>query len=627
MKYFLKIAGGLGPAVLFILAGCSGPETRVDVSRHRLAILATTDEHQYLLPYNYLADAPDDEIGLSQVFTLVEAAREEYPHTLLFSAGDVIQGSLVGEIEAKVDPLEGDEYQAIIRAFNHMGYDAVAVGNHDLTDFGIDFFLRARRNSEFPWLAANIRPAGEPEGHFVKPYTVLERELDGIPIRIGVIGLAPPQIADWGRRHLQGEVVVEDILHRAEEYIPRLREKSDLVVVLAHSGIDPAEPGSDAARENAGYWLAQIDGVDALVLGHQHRRFPGDFPEIPGIENQRGLIHGVPAVLPASWGRALGVIELELARRDGRWSVTGGSSHLRDSAGAGSHPEIEEIAGPVHRQTLEYVRTPLGRTAIPIASYFSRIVDSPLTQLINDAQLAHGRQLLADTPHRDLPLLSASAPFVAGREGPGYFTSVSGEINIGDVTDIYIYPNTIEILKLNGEELRDYLEHSALNFNRIDPGRTDPQDLVDYGWRAFNFDVVEGVEYRIDVTREAGNRIEGLAYRGEPVTGEMEFLIVLNNYRGGGGGDFPHMTPENLVLSTTDISREAVIDYIRRKGEVNPAASGNWSIRPVETAGPVLYRSSPDGRSYLEENPVPGIEYRETDPEGWGVYRVDLSVF
>ncbi len=615
-------------SIILIVAGVfSYHLTARPVSRHELTLLNTTDEHQYILPYDYMDDEVDEEIGLSKIYTLVEEARREFDNTMLLSSGDVIQGSMVGEMEAKIDPLEGHEFQTIIRAFNVMGYDAVAVGNHDVTDFGLDFFDRARENSVFPWLSANIKQAADTTEFYTKPYEIIRHHVDGYPIDVGVIGFVPPQIMNWGRRHLEGEIVVKDILPQAEKYIPELEEKSDIVVVVAHSGIDDSPPDSAGGRENAGYHLAQIDGVDAMVLGHQHEKFPGDFEEMPGIDNEKGLIHGVPAAMASSWGSSLGVIELDLFYREGEWEVNDGNSHLRmTTEDVESHPRIEDIAADIHEETLEYVRTPIGSTQMDITSYFARIKDSPVTQLINDAQLWYARDRLAGTEYEDYPLLSAAAPFIAGREGPGYFTHVRNDINIGDVTDIYIYPNTVEIVKLTGSQLRDYLEHSGRNFETIDPESNEPQHFIDYEMRAFNFDVIEGLEYEYDITKPAGERLASVTHQGEPLADEDEFLVIMNNYRASSGGDFPHMEDENIVISGTDVNREAIINYIEKKGVINPRPSSNWRVKPVETEGELLFRSSPAARDYLDKYDYDGLTYTES-ADGWGIYRVDFDKF
>ncbi|MGD9907638.1 MAG: bifunctional 2',3'-cyclic-nucleotide 2'-phosphodiesterase/3'-nucleotidase, partial [Mesotoga sp.] len=591
-----------------------------------LVIMGTTDMHQYIMPYDYMGDKPNESIGLAKVFTLIEKVRSGNANTLLFDTGDFIQGSLVGDYEADVNPLEGFDFQTIVRAYNYIGYDAVSVGNHDVTDFGLEFFERARSNSVFPWVSANIRMAEDPKDFLVNPFVILEREVDGIPIRIGVIGFTPPQIMSWGRRHLEGTVFTQTIIEQAEKYIRVLKDQSDLVVAVAHTGISTDEITSYDAQENAAYYLAQVEGIDAMILGHQHSHFPGDFADIEGIDNDKGLIFGVPTVQPGSWGSHLGIINLDLAYdwTTGDWEVLDGSASLVPvTPEVETHRQLAELVAQKHEATIEYVRTPIGWTDTEITSYFSRIIDNPVTQIINEAQIWWAEREFAGSEYEWLPVLSAAAPFIAGRQGPTYFTHVQGDITIGSITDIYIYPNTIYVAKLNGEQIKDWLEASANNFNQIDPYSTEPQHIVNYDFREYNFDVIEGIDYVYDISRPAGQRLISATFEGNPLDASMEFLVVTNNYRGSGGGNFPHVA-DNVILATTEINREAIIKYIQYIGEIDPVPTNNWKILPIDTAGPLLYRSSPEGVGYIERNAIRGIEFIEVDEAGWGIYEVDL---
>ncbi|WP_289059208.1 bifunctional 2',3'-cyclic-nucleotide 2'-phosphodiesterase/3'-nucleotidase, partial [uncultured Mesotoga sp.] len=533
----------IATVLLILLAFSSLLFSATGKTVHNLVIMGTTDMHQYIMPYDYMGDKPNESIGLAKVFTLIEKVRSANANTLLFDTGDFIQGSLVGDYEADVNPLEGFDFQTIVRAYNYIGYDAVSVGNHDVTDFGLEFFERARSNSVFPWVSANIRMVEDPKDFLVNPFVILEREVDGIPIRIGVIGFTPPQIMSWGRRHLEGTVFTQTIIEQAEKYIPVLKDQSDLVVAVAHTGISTDEITSYDAQENAAYYLAQVEGIDAMILGHQHSHFPGDFADIEGIDNDKGLIFGVPTVQPGSWGSHLGIINLDLAYdwTTGDWEVLDGSASLVPvTPEVETHRQLAELVAQKHEATIEYVRTPIGWTDTEITSYFSRIIDNPVTQIINEAQIWWAEREFAGSEYEWLPVLSAAAPFIAGRQGPTYFTHVQGDITIGSITDIYIYPNTIYVAKLNGEQIKDWLEASANNFNQIDPYSTEPQHIVNYDFREYNFDVIEGIDYVYDISRPAGQRLISATFEGNPLDASMEFLVVTNNYRGSGGGNFPH---------------------------------------------------------------------------------------
>lgn len=615
-------------AILFWIIILLTSFVTAQTTQHTLVLLGTSDLHQYIMPYDYMSDTPNPQVGLSKVYTLIEKARGEFDNTLLFDAGDIIQGSLVGDLEAEVRPLVDFHFQTIIRACNVIGYDALTVGNHEVTDYGLDFFERARKNSVFPWLSANIRLVDNPKGFLTTPYVILDREIDGIPIKIGVIGVTPPQISSWGRRYLEGKIFTQDMVLQAAKYVPFLSDQTDLVVMVAHTGISKVIDADELYSENAANNLAKLEGIDAMFLGHQHSKFPGDFAGVEGIDNEKGLIHGVPSVLPGSWGSHLGVIELNLSYNwdNGIWEIIDGRSELWPvTEETPSNQMIENIVNERHEETLEYVRTPIGFTNTEITSYFSLVMDNPVTQLVNDAQIAWAKLEFEGSEYEWLPILSAAAPFIAGgRGGVNYYTHVLGDISIGSVTDIYIYPNTIYVSKLNGKQIIDWLEAAAGNFNTIDPDNPDPQDILNFEFRSYNFDVIEGIEYVYDISKPLGKRVVQATYEGKDLSDDMEFLIVTNNYRGSGGGKFPHVA-DNIILETTVINREAIIKYIQTQDSINPLPSYNWMIKPIETKGILYFKSNPDAAGYIERGDIDGISFKEINEDGWGIFEIDLK--
>ncbi len=593
-----------------------------------LSILSTSDVHQYLVPYDYMEDEVDETIGFSKIYTLIEEERNNNPNTLLLDNGDLIQGSLIGLYEYQIDPITEGETQTIIKAYNHAGYDAAAIGNHELQDYSMDYLEKAMAGADFPFVSANIMLADNEDEYYTDPYTIITKNINGKDLRIGVVGFVPPQSMRWGKDHLEANVVIKDIMEQARKVIPELAQKTDLVVVLSHSGISSAPVDSYDARENASYYIAQMDEVDALITGHHHGTFPDDYKDLEGVNAEEGTIFGVPTVMPGSWGSALGIIDLEIVENKGSWEVVGHQvRHRVVDENVESHPEIEEIAQDVHENVIEYVRTPIGDTERDITSYLSRVMDSPVTQIINDAQLWWAEDQFAEGEYSDLPILSAAAPFRAGREDANYFTEVmAGGVTIGDVTDIYIYDNQIRVMQLNGEQIIEWLERSAENFNRIDPDSEATQELLNPEFSAYNFDVIDGIEYEIDITKEVGQRVVNARYQGEPLTEDMEFLIVTNDYRAGGGGDFPPTVEEDPVYAPSGVvNREIIMDYIEVQGTINPAPDYNWSINSFDPAGEVTFRSHPEVMDYVEKYEIPNISFIETDENGMGVYRLDVS--
>jgi hypothetical protein len=185
-----------------------------------------------------------------------------------------------------------------------------------------------------------------------------------------------------------------------------------------------------------------------------------------------------------------------------------------------------------------------------------------------------------------------------------------------NAADIYIYSNTLHVVKINGAELKGWLERCAENFNRIDPENPEDQNLL-ARFAAYNFDVIEGITYQIDVTKPEGERIVNLAYEGEPIPDDMEFLVVTNNYRSGGGGY--HLQDANVIFSSTSENRSVIIDYIREKGVISPVPTYNWSIAPFEPAGRIIFNSREAGEELIEEMDIEGIKHL-----GDGVFEVDI---
>ncbi|OXS53473.1 2',3'-cyclic-nucleotide 2'-phosphodiesterase [Cohnella sp. CIP 111063] len=625
-----KIAGAAVAASLLLGSPIGIGKTHAEESEHKLEIMATTEIHAHLMPYDYFRDAPDEQLGLAKTYTLVKQVREHNPNTLLFNTGDNLQGAIIGEHAAILRPLAEDEPNPIIAAMNEMNYDAVNIGNHEF-DFGLDFMHRSFEDANFPIINANLYHAdesGKPGENYFTPYVMLDRVIDGIPIKIGVLGVAPPGITIWHADKLAGKIVGEPVLDTVEKYLPKIKaEGADLIIVNLHGG-KRLEDGKNATINDRGehslYFLAEKykDDIDAIVFGHEQSIFPGDedYDEVEGLDNKNGLIHGIPSVMGGFAGDHLGVIELKLVHNEGKWQVTGGSSRnvpVEETTEAA--PEIVEAVKARHEQTIDYVRNSIGVSEVPLNHFFSRVQDSRATQLINLAQVWKGEQILSRTEYKDLPILSLAPPFRAGRSGPSEYTNIApGPVSVSAIADLYMYANTLYIVKLNGRQVIDVLEQSAENFNQIDPSLTEEQELLS-AEPPYNFDQVYGLRYQIDVTKPVGQRIIDPTYEGQPVTEQMEFAVVTNNHRASGGGNFPHMDGTNTIYASDDANRDALIEYVTEIGTIAAGEPG-WQIVPVNTAGPVVFKSSPSGREAIQNAGLTNVSYVE-ERDGWGIYR------
>ncbi len=502
---------------------------------------------------------------------------------------------------------------------NGLDYAVATLGNHEF-NYGLEALERAYAQARFPVVCCNVlRSDGSP---WFPPSIVIERgfvDESGTTrrLKLGVIGAAPPQIAQWDEAHVRGRLTTVDIVEAARAAVSELRGRVDLIVALSHSGISRAP--SKAGEENAGQDLARLDGVDALFLGHQHLLFPGeDFAGAPGADAERGTIHGKPAVMAGFWGSHLGIIDLGLELDASGWRV--GEARVearpiarRDSNGAAialveSDASVLEAAKAAHVATLQYVRTPVGRLAAPLHTYLAMIADDPTVQLVNEAQRAYAAPLAAARADlASLPILSAAAPFkCGGRGGPDFYTDVAeGPIAIKDVADVYPYPNSVRVVKVDGATLREWLERSASIFRRIDPGSPDEQPLLGPTFACYNFDVIDGVEYSIDLTEPArydesgavvapgARRIRNLTFNGAPVDPRQAFLVVTNNYRASGGGGFPGCDGTRVAIEAPDANRDVVLAFIKGASEVAPRSDGNWRLAPWPSAVVATYLTSP----------------------------------
>lgn len=553
-----------------------------------LVIMGTTDIHCNVISYDYYKDTPVDHYGLSRVATLVKEVRAKHPDALLMDAGDLIQGNPMGDFLAKVKPVAKAQVHAVYKAMNLMKYDVATLGNHEF-NYGLEFLQNTLKGASFPYVSANILKhrtdqKAEAAKPLVAPFVILNRKIQGESVKIAVMGFAPPQITMWDKDKLEGRIQTLDIVAAAKDTLLEIKNKggADIVVAVAHSGINPLP--YENMTENASYHLAALEGVDVVLTGHSHMEFPGKKfagQEALGIDPSKGTIKGKPVVMPGYWASHLGVVTLKLERKNNRWVPTEGRSELRSAKGVAEDPAVVKATATDHAATLAFVRQTVGTFKAPVQTYFARLHDTAAVQLVNEAQTWFVKRELKGTRYERLPVLSAAAPFKAGFGGE-YTDIPAGPVAIKHFADLYVYPNTLKAVLLKGRQVKDWLETSAGNFSQVDPTKSGELNIINDRFRSYNFDVIDGVTFGIDITLPEGNRIFDLSFQGKPIAPDDEFVVATNNYRATGGGSFPHLKGDNIILDSTVENREALVQYIKERKSLAAKAHNNWFIKPIK---------------------------------------------
>lgn len=622
-----------------------------------LRILETTDLHSNMMDFDYYKDTATEKFGLIRTATLIHAARQQVKNSVLVDNGDIIQGSPLGDYMA-AKGLKAGEIHPVYKALNTLDYSVGNLGNHEF-NYGLPFLKKALAGARFPYINANVIDvkSGKPlfTPYLIKSTRVVDRGGKAQTVKIGYIGFVPPQIMVWDKANLQGKVRVDDITETARRYVPEMRAQgADIIVAIPHSGLS-SEP-YHALAENSVYYLSQVEGINAIMFGHAHAVFPGsDFASIKGADIAQGTLNGIPAVMPGMWGDHLGVVDLVLNNDGGRWQVSSGKAEARpiyDTAAkkslAAEDPALVKVLADDHRATRAFVAKPIGKSADVMYSYLSLVQDDPTVQIVNNAQRAYVEHFIQGDPDLGrLPVLSAAAPFKAGgrKNDPASYVEVEkGPLTFRNAADLYLYPNTLVVMKISGAQVKEWLECSAGQFNQIDPHSSKTQSLINWDFRTYNFDVIDGVNYQIDVTQPArydaecqlihpqASRIRQLSWQGKPIDPQATFLVATNNYRAY-GGKFAGTGDKYIAFASPDENRSVVAAYIsaetKKQGEVRPQADNNWRLAPIASATPldIRFETAPGDKAthFIQQHAQYPLQPKGMDAIGFALWQVNLQ--
>lgn len=569
-------------AALALNAACTPPRSVAPLPESvDLVVAATTDIHGRLRGWNYESNRPDPSRGLARAATIVDSLRGAAPgRVVLVDAGDLLQGNSLTYVAARVAPA-GSAHPAIA-AMNAMGYDAAAVGNHEF-NYGLAFLDSTLTQARFPFLAANaVRPNGD------RPFpgwTLVERA----GVRIGLVGATTPGSMVWDRDNLRGRLVIRDIVPAVRTAVAEARSAGAAVVVVTmHSGLSGASSYDTVATgvgsENVAARLArEVPGVDLIVYGHSHQEMPDT------------VINGVLLMQPRNWATSVGVAHLRVARTGGPWRVTAKSSRVVQAAGHAEALSVLAATDSAHRATLAWVTAPIGRTPVVWRADSARVADTPLIDFILEVERRAAGTDLASTAAFSLDA-----------------TLDSGVVTAARLQALYPYDNTLRAVRISGAQLRAYLEHSA-RYYRTSPDGTVSVDPTVPG---FNFDIVAGADYTLDVSRPVGERVTELRVSGKPVAPSDSFTMALNNYRQAGGGGYAMLAGAPVVYDRQQEIRQLLVDEVRRRGTLTPDSyfTPNWRLEPARAVAALYAQLRAENREDAHATGIVGAAVEKAAP-------------
>ncbi|MBE3008081.1 5'-nucleotidase C-terminal domain-containing protein [Microbispora sp. NEAU-D428] len=579
MSSAIRLTAGAGVVALGLLLPGT-PATAAPSQTVKITVMASSDIHGNALNWDYYKNAEYDDsahndVGLAKISTMVSKIRADRgaDHTLLFDSGDTLQGTPLDYYYAKVEPITSTgEVHPMAKAMNAIGYDAVTLGNHEF-NYGLPLLGAWVKQMKAPVLGANAVSAktGLPA---YRPFVIKTMKVKGEkPIKVGVLGLTNPGVAIWDKANVDGKLKFLDLVETTKKWVPVIRGLgADVVLVTAHAGDNGLSSyGSDLPVENAAAMVAeQVPGVDAVLFGHAHNDVPQRF-----VTNK---VTGQQVLLtePSKWGQRLSVVDFTLAKERGKWTVTGKSSTTLNTNTVAEDPKIVALMKEQHDKTVAYVNKVIAQSTQELSAAESPYKDTPILDYIQKVQTDLVSKAIAGTADASLPVLSIAAPFSRTAVFP------AGPVSVRDMAGLYVYDNTLLGIKLNGAQIKDFLEYSAKYFAQVAPGA--PIDLATLtnagGTPDYNYDQLSGVTYDIDISKPVGQRIVGLSYQGKPVTADQQFVVAINNYRQSGGGGFPHVSTAPVVYNAQVEIRQALIEYAAATGTIDPAtfAEANWKL-------------------------------------------------
>ncbi len=564
-------------AFMFVLSVVVPGASFADEENIKITILGTTDIHGNIYNWSYEDGEEKEYLGFAKVYSVVKEVRAENPNTILIDNGDTIQGTIL------TDDLYNTDLSLknpVMDVMNFMEYDAMAIGNHEF-NFGLEMVDKIVEEANFPLLAANVKYK-EDGSYLTEAYTIVE--VAGV--KVGIIGFTNPNIPKWDGPKVTS-LDFEDFLTSAEEPMKELNEKADIIIASSHSAYTGGyEEAEGYVNDDAKVLLEKYPEIKALMVGHTHDTVEEEF--------EGAVVGGARDA-----GRQVVRFDLEISKDGDDYLVEDTKVQIIDVDEYPASEELKEYAKEYHENTLEFLVEILGTASadfVPEAEIKgipeAQLRDTAVIDLINNVQLeATGADV------------AGAALFQQGSN------LEAGELNYADIFDIYKYPNTLVGVEVTGAQLKEYMEWSANYYNQYKEG--DVTLSFDPEIRGYNYDMFQGVDYKVDVSKPKGERIVDLKFKGEEIKDDQVLKLAVNNYRYGGLSGMGIITEEPYFESDPKSLRSYIADKIKEDGTIDPVVDNNWELigadldHPLRdyiigeiNAGNMELPKSEDGRTY-----------------------------
>ena len=554
----------------------------------KLKVIETSDVHGHFFPWDFMEGRPIKGT-LVRANSYITRQRQAMGNDrlLLIDNGDILQGQPCVYWSNYVMP---EDENLAAQVVNYMQYDAETVGNHDIEP-GHKVYDKWIREVRCPLLGANIvhedkkNAEANPKNIYtgLQPYSV--HYVDGA--KIVVLGMLTPAIPNWLNRSIWKGIEFEEMVSCAKKWVKYIQEneKPDLLFGLFHSGFNGGIHTPDYDEDATEAVAKEVPGFDIIFFGHDHMLHN---EWVTNCEGKKVL-----CIDPSCYVKYIAEADITLKYKGDKLVSKQIKGKLVNVENETIDEQMLQHFQPKIDEVKAYVARKIGRFEHPVYSREGFFGNSAFTDLIHNLQLK---------------ISGADVSFNA----PLAFDNViqAGEVTQADMFKLYRFENLMFVLRMTGEEIHKYLEFSyslwantmtspddhALLLN--DASKYD-QQRTGFKNYTFNFDSAAGIDYVVDLTKPAGQKVNILQMtNGEPFDESKWYKVVMNSYRANGGGELltrgagiPQDSLESRVLFHTDMDqRHYLTEKIHELGSVDPQPNHNWRFVPEAWARPALER-------------------------------------